>query len=294
MGVVVVRLPGRQLAPLLASYGAALRARRIRLLAGVLALAACVLAACAVADVDLPKLVDGIGRFTSYFDRLLKLDSGARVWTDPREWLWGVSRWLRLLGDTILIAYVGTYLGALAAFVLCFSAAENLGRPAWARFVVRRFFEFCRTVPDLVFALVFVIAFGLGPVPGVLAIAIHSLGALGKLFFEIVENIDLAPVAGLEAAGAAFPAVVRFAVLPQVLASFTGYTLLRFEVNVRGAAVMGFVGAGGIGQDLIESIRKFYYSDVSAILLMLIVSVFVIDIATGYLRRRLQDAEGAK
>jgi phosphonate transport system permease protein len=291
---LLVRLPDRQLAPLMSAYRAALRSRRIRAIAATIGLVVAVVAASYMAGVDIPKLVDGIGRFTSYFDRLLKLDTGARVWSDPKEWLWGWSRWLRLLFDTVLIAYVGTCLGAIGAFVLCFFAAETLQRPAWLRFVVRRFLEFCRTVPDLVFALVFVVAFGLGPVPGVLAIAIHSLGALGKLFFEIVENIDIAPVAGLEATGASFPATVRFAVLPQVLSSFTGYTLLRFEINVRGAAVLGFVGAGGIGQDLIESIRKFYYSDVSAILAMIILTVFILDIATGRLRRRMLQAENAQ
>ena len=147
--------------------------------------------------------------------------------------------------------------------------------------------EFCRTVPDIVFALIFVIAFGLGPMAGVLAIMIHSVGALGKLYSEIVENIDMKPVEGVRSTGASWLSCIRFAVVPQVAAGFASYTLLRFEINVRGASVMGFVGAGGIGQELVVAIRKFYYSDVSAILLMIIVTVFVIDIATGWARGRL-------
>ncbi len=152
--------------------------------------------------------------------------------------------------------------------------------------------EFCRTVPDIVFALIFVVAFGLGPLPGVLAIAIHSAGALGKQFFETTENIDMKPVEGLRSVGASYVQTVRFAALPQVLASFASFALLRFEINVRGATVLGFVGAGGIGQDLMEAIRKFYYSDVSAILVMIIAVVMAIDISTQYLRRALL-VEGA-
>ena len=142
-------------------------------------------------------------------------------------------------------------------------------------------------MPDIVFALVFVIAFGLGPLPGVLALALHSLGSLGKLFSEVVENADMGPMEGALAAGAAWPAAVRFAVLPQVLANFAGYALLRFEINVRQASVLGFVGAGGIGQDLIEAVRKFYYNDVAALLLLIVLTVMALDIATGWLRQRL-------
>jgi phosphonate transport system permease protein len=152
---------------------------------------------------------------------------------------------------------------------------------------VKRALEVCRTVPEVVFALVFVIAFGLGPLAGVLAIAIHSLGAQGKLFAEVVENIDAKPVEGATAAGASWTRMVRFAVVPQVLPGFVSYALLRFEVNVRGAAVLGFVGAGGIGQDLVEAVRKFYYNDVAALLVLIILTVTLIDAGTGWLRRRL-------
>ncbi len=189
------------------------------------------------------------------------------------------------------MAYVGTLTGFVFAFALNFLASPNLTQRAWVVFAARRGLEFCRTVPDIVFALIFVVAFGLGPLPGVLAIAIHSAGALGKQFFETTENIDMKPVEGLRAVGASYVQTVRFAALPQVLASFTTFTLLRFEINVRGATVLGFVGAGGIGQDLMEAIRKFYYSDVSAILVMIIAVVMAIDIATQSLRRALMSKE---
>jgi len=139
-------------------------------------------------------------------------------------------------------------------------------------------------VPDLVFALIFVMAFGLGPIAGVLAIVIHTTGALGKLFYEVLENVDQKPVEGLVASGASWTKTMRFAVLPQVLSNFLSYALLRFEVNVRGASVMGFVGAGGIGQDLMEAIRKFYYPDVSAILVLIVLTVSIIDLVTERIR----------
>lgn len=239
------------------------------------------------AEVSLPKLFANIGNFTSYFYRLLHLDSGAWVWSDPVEWFWGLKRWLRLLGETLLMAYVGTALGAAGAFVVSFLAAANVAPGRWTRIVLRRFCELCRTVPQLVFALIFVIAFGLGPVGGVLAIAIHTFGALGKLFAEVVENIDMKAVEGVASTGAPWSAAMRFGALPQVMSNFVSYALLRFEINVREAAVVGFVGAGGIGTDLLEAIRKFYYSDVSAILVLIVITVALIDTLTGILRHRL-------
>ena len=148
-------------------------------------------------------------------------------------------------------------------------------------------------MPEIVFALIFVLAFGLGPLPGVLAIAIHTTGALGKQFAEVVENIDSKPVEGVAASGGNWIQIVRFGALPQVLSNFVSYALLRFEINVRGAAVMGFVGAGGIGQDLIEAVRKFYYTDVSAILLLIVVTVMMIDFLTERVRHRLLGLEGS-
>jgi phosphonate transport system permease protein len=283
----VVHLPEAQLRPLLASYDAAVRSRRWHSLIAMACIVVAVILSSISAEVDLPKLFANIGNFTSYFSRLLHLESGAYVWTDPVEWYWGLGRWLRLLGETLMMAYVGTALGAIGAFFLCFFAAANVSQRPWLRTLVRRFCELCRTVPELVFALMFVIAFGLGPIAGVLAVAIHTLGALGKLFAEVVENIDMKPVEGVTATGASWTAAMRYGAVPQTLSNFVSYALLRFEINVRGATVMGFVGAGGIGVDLVEAIRKFYYSDVSAILVLIVITVSVIDTLTGLVRHRL-------
>jgi phosphonate transport system permease protein len=287
MTVAVSILPEQQLAVLNAAYRQAVARRRGRLLFGAVVFAAVLLLAAIGAEVNLRTLFAHYGNFISYFDRILTLDSGQRVWTDVGEWLWGWRKWLRMLGETLLISYVGTLIGATFAFCLNFFAAENTSPAPWLRFVVRRLLEFARTVPGIVFALIFVIAFGLGPMAGVLAIAIHSTGALGKLFSEIVENADMKPVEGVRSTGASWLSCMRFAILPQVTAGYASYALLRFEINVREASVMGFVGAGGIGQELVVAIRKFYYSDVSAILLTIIVTVFIIDISTGWLRGRL-------
>lgn len=289
------RLNDDRLAAFEQAYRDATRAKRTRSLLFIVTLASVALVSGWVAQVDLPKLVANFSNFFSYFDRILTFDSGPvtgqRVWTDPGEWFWGLKKWLVLLADTVLIAYLGTALGAIGAFFLCYLAAANLMPNPWVRGSVKRLFEFCRTVPEIVFALVFIIAFGLGPIPGVLAIAIHSVGALGKMFSEVVENIDMKPVEGATATGAGFGQTIRFAVLPQVLSNFASYALLRFEINVRGASVMGFVGAGGIGQDLIEAIRKFYYADVSALLLLIILTVTAIDLGTERLRHALISRE---
>jgi phosphonate transport system permease protein len=283
----VVHLPDAQLRPLLAAYDASVRARRWNSLLVVICIVIAVALSSVSAEVDLGKLFANIGNFTSYIYRLFHLESGAWVWTDPVEWYWGLARWLRLLSETLLMAYVGTALGAAGAFFLCFLAAANVSPRPWVRMLVRRFCELCRTVPELVFALMFVIAFGLGPMAGVLAVAIHTLGALGKLFAEVVENIDMKPVEGVTATGAHWTTAMRYGALPQTMSNFVSYALLRFEINVRGATVMGFVGAGGIGMDLIEAIRKFYYADVSAILLLIVITVSVIDTLTGVVRHRL-------
>lgn len=276
------------------AYASAISAKRRRTLLGAAVFAVCVWLAAIGAEVDLGKFAENAWRFPKYIVETMPVLRWNSLGADFAEWFWGWKAWLRLLWQTILIAYVGTALGVVGGFLLCFVAAGNLGRSKTARFAARRFLEFCRTVPEIVFALIFVIAFGLGPLPGVLAIAIHTMGAMGKLFSEVVENIDMKPVDGLTATGAGWWQTIRFAVVPQVLSNFASYSLLRFEINVRGASIMGFVGAGGIGQDLIEAIRKFYFTDVSAILLMIIVTVMLIDYGTERLRHALLSMEHGK
>jgi phosphonate transport system permease protein len=287
MAVAVHVLPSQQLAALNDAYRKAVAKKRLRLTLGTAVFFAALVTASIGAEVNFRTLFTYFGHFVSYFDRILTLEDGTRVWTNVGEWLWGWRKWSLLLGETILISYVGTLFGAVLAFSLNFLAAENTSPAPWLRFVIKRLLEFCRTVPGIVFALIFVIAFGLGPMAGVLAITLHSIGALAKQYAEMVENIDMKPVEGVRSTGANWLSSMRFAVLPQVAAGFASYTLLRFEINVREASVMGFVGAGGIGTELVVAVRKFYYSDVSAILLMIVLTVFAIDIGTGWVRERL-------
>ncbi len=275
---------------LLAAYEKSITRQRRTFILANLALAAAVFLAGWMAEVDVAMFLQNVHKFPNYIGRLFILDSGpatgSLVLYDIQSWYWGLSKWLSKLAETLLIAYVATLMGAIGGFFLCFLAAGNLGVSTPVMFATRRFLEFCRTVPDLVFALIFVLAFGLGPMAGVLALSVHTLGALGKLFYEVLENIDQKPVEGLIANGGSWTKTMRFAVLPQIISNFLSYALLRFEINVRGASVMGFVGAGGIGQDLIEAIRKFYYPDISAILVLIILTVTIIDVFTERLRHR--------
>ena len=283
-----------RLAPLQAAYREAVAAKRRALALFMATLAIMIVVSAWVGEVDLRNFAQNAYRFPAYIVSTAPKLGLATLGADLAEWYWGLGRWLKMLWETLLIAYIGTLVGALGAFVLCFLASANLVPFRPLVFVTRRVLEVCRTVPEMVFALMFVIAFGLGPLPGVIAIVIHTVGALGKLFAEVVENIDLRPVEGVAATGANRAETVRFAVVPQVLSNFASYTLLRFEVNVRSAAIMGFVGAGGIGQELIEAVRKFYYTDVSAIILLIVATVMIIDLATERLRHALVEVEALR
>jgi len=274
-----------------AAYAQAVALKRRQLWLGIFVLLICVAVSGQIAEISLSKFIQNIGNFTSYFYRIAHLENGQSVLSDPVEWFWGCKKWLGLMGETLLMAYVGTLLGGCAALTLCFLASKNITPNNTVVFATRRFLEFSRTVPEMVFALIFVVAFSLGPLPGILALAIHTTGALGKLFAEVVENIDMKPVDGVISTGGSWLHNVRFAVLPQVASNFASYALLRFEINVRGAAVLGFVGAGGIGQTLLEVIRKFYYADVSAVLVMIITTVMLIDAITERVRHKLLGQE---
>ena len=276
-----------RLEALVADYQREVRRRRRQSLLIAAILVVLIAVAGHVGEVDLNNLFQNISNFTSYFGRILPKLSVAHFGADVADWYWNITGWLKLLLDTILIAYLATLIGAALALATAPLAAMNLAPSGVLRWSIKRIFEFCRTVPDLVFALMFVAAFGLGPFAGILAIAIHTFGTLGKLFTEALENIDMKPVEGVRSTGSRFVETVRFGVLPQVMSTIASYTLLRFEINVRSGSVVGMVGAGGIGQDLFVAIRKFYYTDVSAILLMIIVCVAVIDLVTERVRHRL-------
>jgi phosphonate transport system permease protein len=279
---------------LICDYQRVVARRRRQSLLVLAVLAVLIVLAGRFGEVNLANLVDNISNFTSYFSRILPKLSAAYFGADVADWYWNITGWLKLLLDTVLIAYLGTLIGAGGAFAISFLAAANLAPSSVLRWIIKRVFEFCRTVPDLVFALMFVSAFGLGPLAGILSISIHTFGTLGKLFTEAVENIDMKPVEGVRSTGSHFVETVRFGALPQVMATFSSYTLLRFEINVRSGSVVGMVGAGGIGQDLFVAIRKFYYTDVSAILLMIVVCVAAIDLITEQIRHRLSGLEGTR
>lgn len=231
-------------------------------------------------------LADLPGLFRYVHDTLPVIHADSAV-SDIRAWYWAFPVWLGLLLDTLVIAFVGTSLGVAGAFLLCFPGSRNLVRNTWIYLVSRRIMELARSVPELVYAMIFVFAFGLGPFPGVLAIAVHTCGALGKLFSEVNENVNEDPIEGVRASGANWFQIIRYAVVPQVMPNFLSYALLRFEINVRSASVIGFVGAGGIGQELMFVIRQFVYQDISAIVLMIICTVVVIDLSCEKLRHRI-------
>jgi phosphonate transport system permease protein len=239
-----------------------------------------------VGEVDLPEFVDGISGFFNYFHSTLPELHAESLPADVASWYWGLDKWLKALWDTVLIAFVATLIGIAGSFLLCFPASRNLNDNYITYFITRRILEIARSVPELVYALIFVFSFGIGPFPGVLAIAVHSVGALGKLFSEVNENVDLGAAEGVTASGGNWFQMIRYAVVPQVMPNFMSYALLRFEINVRAASVVGFVGAGGIGQELMFSIRQFIYPDISAIVLLLVATVSLIDISCEKLRHK--------
>ena len=189
------------------------------LLYGALLLAALV-GSISVSDFSLPGLVKGLPKAWNYIAGTLPTLTWTNFLGDLAEWYWGLRFWLRLLVETILMGFVGTVLGGIFALVLCFSASRNLVQNTAIYFAARRTLEFCRTVPELVFALIFVFAFGLGPFAGVLAIAVHTAGSLGKLFAEVNENVDPRPIEGVRAAGGNWPMIMRLGVVPQALPNY--------------------------------------------------------------------------
>lgn len=273
-------------------YHAAVRTRRLWTFLYLAVFTVALGGSVAVSDFDLVKLWTGLPKAWNYVAGTFPRLHIETLWADIAEWYWGIKFWLRLLLETLLMRFVGTALGGAIALLLCFSASRNLSENSIIYFLSRRLLEFLRTVPELVFALIFIYAFGLGPFAGVLAIAVHTAGSLGKLFAEVNENVDARPIEGVRAVGGTWPMIMRLAVLPQALPNYASYLLLRMEINVRGAAVLGVVGAGGIGEDLYVAIRQFEYTDISAIMLLLIAMTAIIDLVCEAIRHRLigQDA----
>lgn len=186
---------------------------------------------------------------------------------------------------TLQIAVWGTALAVVCSVPLGLLSAANIV-PPWVYQPVRRLMDAFRAINEMVFAMLFVVAVGLGPFAGVLALWVHTTGTLSKLFSEAVEAIDPQPVEGIRSTGASALHEVIYGVIPQVLPLWISYTLYRFEANVRSASVVGMVGAGGIGVILWEIIRGFQYAQTAAVLLIIIVTVSAIDLMSSQIRKR--------
>lgn len=185
---------------------------------------------------------------------------------------------------TVQIAIWGTVLAIILAIPFGILSAENVA-PLWVYWPIRRLMDAARAINELVFAMLFVVAVGLGPFAGVLALFVHTTGVLAKLFSEAVEAIDPRPVEGIRATGATRVQEVIFGIIPQVLPLWISYSLYRFESNVRSATVVGLVGAGGIGVLLWEYIRGFYYGETAAVMIVIIVTVTLLDMLSQRLRK---------
>ena len=193
------------------------------------------------------------------------------------------------LMETINIAAAATLLGAISAIFLSLLSTRGLAR--WPSFipVFRRYMDIMRAVPEIVIALVLIFVLGGGPIPAMIAIALHTVGALGKLFSEVNENADLKPVEGLQSVGAGWMQRMWIGIIPQVAPNFLSYALLRFEINIRASAILGFVGAGGIGYDLRNAISwgQGKYDEAAAIFLLLFLAIVLVDQLSSMMRNKL-------
>lgn len=194
--------------------------------------------------------------------------------------------YLTEMWETVQMALWGTAIAIVAAVPLGLLCARNIS-PPWLRWIVRRLMDVLRAVNELVIGILFVAAVGLGPFAGVLALALHTTGVLAKLFSEAVESIDPRPVEGVRAVGASRLEEVVWGVLPQVANLWTSYALYRFEANSRSATVLGLIGAGGIGQLLFDTLNGFAYGQASAIVIVIVVAVTLIDTLSSGIRKRL-------
>ena len=190
--------------------------------------------------------------------------------------------------ETLQIAIWGTLLGVLLAIPLSFLAARNLSRNRLVFHATRQFLNVTRSINELILALIFVSAVGLGPFPGVLALALHGMGMLGKFFAESIEEIDQGPIEALQATGARPLQVIVFGVLPQVITAWIAVILYRFEVNLRSATVLGMVGAGGLGFELVSSLKLFKYEQTATCMIVITLMVVIADAVSGRLRNAIQ------
>jgi len=197
------------------------------------------------------------------------------------------SEILNGLGETLAIAFLGTVLGALFAFPLSFLGAKNINRLNFLRLSTRRGYDVIRAFETLILALIFIRAFGLGPLPGILAIAVSEIGTFAKLFSEAIENTSEKPVEGVRASGGSRLQQIRYAISPQVNPVILSILLYNFESNVRSGTILGIVGAGGIGFLLSDRISAYRWGEAWSIIFLIIAMVYIIDWLSGLIRTRL-------
>lgn len=222
---------------------------------------------------DGPRLAEGVPSLASMVGEMFP--------PNFTEW----RTWLKPLFDTLAMSVAGTALAVVLSVPLAFLAARNTAPHPLVFQAARGLLNGLRSIPELILGIIFVAAVGFGALPGVLALGLHSVGMVGKFFAEAVEHADEAPVEAARAAGASPLQVVMHGVLPQVLPQFAGIAVYRWEYNFRASTVMGMVGAGGIGFELMGALRIMQYQDVSAILIVILVLVTLVDALSGHLRK---------
>ncbi len=217
-------------------------------------------------------------RFSSFFDILWRM----------REPRWSYfDRAIGPLIDTVQMSFIGSLVGALLALPVAFMAASNINKNKTSITIIRFLLSLLRTLPVLVYAAILALAFGFGVFPGAIAIMIFTFGILSKMLYENIETIDLSAYVAIEATGASKPKAFVTAIIPQILPSYLSLSLYSFEINIRFAAILGYVGAGGIGLLFDDRMAWRRYEDVGVLLIMLFVVVFAIESTSRYLRRRL-------
>jgi len=207
-----------------------------------------------------------------------------------RDYIWGdfyIPEYIELMIITFNVALVSTIVGFIFAVPISFLAARNMTPAHPVRIITKRLAEILRAFPEIVIAGLFAAIVSIGPVSAIIAVGLHSIGALGKLFYEVVENIDMRPDEGIRSVGASWAERVRFAALPQVLPNFISYGLLRLEINVRASTIIGAVGGGGIGEELKLSISRGFGAKTLALVFLLFITILAVDQFSAWLRRRL-------
>lgn len=237
-----------------------------------------VIAACSyyVGLFDMPRLADGVPSILGLAGEMFPPDFSQ------------VAQWVKPLFDTVAMSIAGTALAVSLSLPLAFLGARNTSPHPLVYQVARGVLNALRAVPELIMGILFVAAVGFGALPGVLALGLHSVGMVGKFFAEAVEHVDEAPVEAARAAGATPLQVILHGVLPQVLPQMADISIYRWEYNFRASTVMGMVGAGGIGFELIGSLRIMQYQDVSALLLIILLMVTLVDSLSDTLRKRFK------